>query len=130
MRKVTDLGNAAHEKLPKSANGRLPYGNFGAEITYLCTVTKTLLSMDVRTSLCYNTIKAFIRSFRIQFLSHCAVLRFKRTACMPVHVLRICTFRNFRCFWSPLTAGEFPGQIVILLLQPDNKFSLCKENNK
>ena len=38
VRKVTDLGNAAHEKLPKSANGRLPYGNFGAEITYLCTV--------------------------------------------------------------------------------------------
>ena len=39
VRKVTDLDNAAHEKLPKSANGRLPYGNFGAEITYLCTVT-------------------------------------------------------------------------------------------
>ena len=38
VRKVTDLGNAAHEKLPKSANDRLSYGNFAAEITYLYTV--------------------------------------------------------------------------------------------
>ena len=31
---VTDLGNAAHEKLPKSAHGRLSYGIFGTENTY------------------------------------------------------------------------------------------------
>ena len=36
---VTDLGNAAHEKLPKSAPGRLSYGIFSTENTYPWTAT-------------------------------------------------------------------------------------------
>ena len=34
-----DFGHASHFKWPKSEAGRLLYGNFGTEITYLCIVT-------------------------------------------------------------------------------------------
>ena len=39
VRTVTDFGHASHLKWPKSEAKRLSYGNFGTEITYLCTVT-------------------------------------------------------------------------------------------
>ena len=37
VRTVTDFGHASHFKWPKSEAKRLSYGNFGTEITYLCT---------------------------------------------------------------------------------------------
>ena len=40
---VTDFGHATLSKWPKSAPPSLPYGIFGSENTYLCTVTTLFL---------------------------------------------------------------------------------------